>query len=55
MFLPILMLAAFLAIALIVGIAFLTRERGDHEIRRDVRKAVVNSHHTVTPTRGIRS
>lgn len=55
MFIPIIMLSGLLALALIVGIAFLTRERTDHEIRRDVRHATIHSHHTHTPTRGIRS
>jgi hypothetical protein len=53
MFLPIIALAVFIAIALVAAIAYLTREHASHDVRHEVRHAVV-THHPKDTHRGIR-
>lgn len=53
MFLPIIALAVFIGISAVAGIAYLTRRHGIHDVRREVRHAVV-SHSPSDPRRGIR-
>lgn len=43
MFLPLLIIIAFITIAVVAGIAYLTRERAGHSVRHDVRATVVHS------------
>ncbi|MGI8905613.1 MAG: hypothetical protein ACR2IE_03875 [Candidatus Sumerlaeaceae bacterium] len=54
MFLPILGITTFLALVIVIGIAYFTRERAGHDVRRDVRHAVINNQ-PPDPRRGIRS